>query len=232
MLFRVHIAVVRAIPSAWWRNIPECERDSCDAVACTFGVNADTMDEAVRIAVTAAANAVNRNGDFIGGVPVEVNCRCVDREQFEGYDKYFHNPIDQRGIFHVSGTSGYSIQKALTADASAKLGRFRSHIKEFGLPKPSFVHPQLPKEPPRTVRLLCSECLHWVEVSNEGMMYSFMEGLDCFSLEEDEPTRQDSLAGHFMRAHLDACRAKIVGVLEDDPRWATLEEEKRESQAP
>ncbi|HZQ46753.1 MAG TPA: hypothetical protein VFC07_07080, partial [Verrucomicrobiae bacterium] len=88
---------------------------------------------------------------------------------------------------------------------------------------------------PTRVRLLCSVCGHWVEVSNTGLIYSFVDGLDMFSREGEEAQKAINAAGPFMRRHLGVCREglepnslHIEGIHEDDPRWFILDETKQE----
>jgi hypothetical protein len=78
--------------------------------------------------------------------------------------------------------------------------------------------------------MLCSTCGHWVEVSNAGLMYSFMSGLDMLSREGEEAQKALDEAGPFVSRHLSECSATIEGIQEDDPRWSTLDESKREGE--
>jgi hypothetical protein len=234
MIYRIHVAVLLAVPENWG-NLPETEKTFWDAVAYTFGLKASDASDAVNLTVTAAQNAVGRDGEFIGGVVVETHCRCVNREEFDGYEKYFLRQMNERGIFYVSGVTSYAISKEQATEAAAELEKVKEKIIRCGLPTPSFVHPKLPEEPPKKVRLVCSVCGRWVEVDNLRFICSFMEGLDMFSREQREAWKSQDVAGPFLHRHLSQCflgyepsPRGIVGIQEDDERWRTLSVADRE----
>lgn len=90
--------MILAVPDEFWEST-----DCCEAVAYTFGINAPGTAEAANIAIAAAENAVDREKRFIGGIVVEVHCRSVNPQEFEGAEKYFCQPLTDHGIFYVSG---------------------------------------------------------------------------------------------------------------------------------
>src|SRR5579871_178522 len=104
MIYRTHVVVLRAVAEDWLK-IPESEKTCHDAVTCVFGINAHDPSDAVKMAVAAAKDAFDREGDYIGGVVIEADCRCALPNEFSGYEKYFHNPKTERGIFYVSGVT-------------------------------------------------------------------------------------------------------------------------------
>ncbi len=241
MIYRTNIAVLRAVPSKRYATeaaIAAWREKFVEAVACTFGVNAEDLAEAVSLAAAAAQDAVDRKGDYIGGVVIETNCRCVDPKEFDGYQKYFHRPMERRGIFYVSGTHTFEIPRMTVLGAMAKFDAARLRIERCGLPAPSFVHPELPEEPPTRVRLLCSVCGRWTEVDNRGVVFSFMPDAHFFTDTDPDARRSLEHAGKFMRAHLLSClhvdkgpmRGSVVGIHQSDPRWATLDDSKREDE--
>lgn len=226
MIFRTLVMVLRAIPD---------ELPGLNAVAYVFGINARDLSEATRMAAEAAKDAVDREGNYIGGVVIEADCRCSYPKEFSGYEKHFHKPIDERGIFYVSGVTYTGVFENTSAEAADELADLRKRISRLGLPTPSFVHPQMRDDPPTRVRLLCSVCGHWIEVSNAGLIYSFMDGLDMFSKEGEEARNAVGAAGPFMSRHLQDCcdglppnSLHIEGIQEDNPRWSMLDETKRE----
>ena len=235
MIYRTNVAVLLAIPEDW-SELPEFEKSWHDAVAYTFGINAHDLSDAVTMALAAAKNAVGREGEFIGGVVIEVQCRCVVPKEFEGYEKHFHAAMDGRGIFYVSGVTSYGVSKAESAEAAAELEAMRESILHSGLPAPSFIHPKLPEEPPTRVRLLCSVCHHWIEVDNLDLIYSFMGGLDMFSLEQRDAWKsRKGVSAPFVHRHISECflgnessPRGIEAIHERDPRWSTLDDANRD----
>ena len=236
MLYRVHVAVLRLIPS------PEPSPDSRyqkagwhEAVAHTFGVNATNASEATQMAVEAAEGTVDRNGEYVGGVVVEVACRGAGLKEFEGYEKYFHSPIGERGIFYVSGSHGYFLPGSVLEPVIAELDVLRNRIKDSGAPVASFVKPQLPPLPVEKVRLLCTVCKRWLETDNEEIMHLFMKGIHGFTIEDEKIWRSINVVGPFMQRHLAQClmipggpRGMVQGIHPPDPQWNKLDPEKEE----
>lgn len=227
MIFRAQVAVLLAVPENWG-SVPEPEKTLWEAVAYTLGINARGASDAIGLAVTAAQNAVGRDGEYIGGVVVEAHCRCAGPKEFDGYEKYFHAPVVEPGIFYVSGVTSYAIAEELTKAVHVELEAMRSNIRRSGLPAPSFVHPKLPDEPPKKIRLLCDVCGRWVEVNSLGLMYSFLDTLHGHFPEEREAWRAKDVAGPFVRRHISECGGCITGIHEDDERWNELSPANRE----
>lgn len=231
MIYRVHIVVLLAVPD----SALEPAGVVIDKVEYTLGINALDHANAVNIAVASASNAVDRDGRFIGGVVIETHCRCANREEYNGYEKYFHSPIGEHGVFYVSGTTWSTIAKELTIEAHIELKKIRENIKRFGFPSPSFVHPKLPQEPPAKIRLLCTACGHWVEVNSLGLIYMFMGRHLTFTDEERDELKAHDVAGPFMRRHFPHCHRAdkpcsngIAGIHEDDEQWNKLHEANEE----
>jgi len=201
-----------------------------DAVTYAFGVNATDAAEAIRLTVEAAKDAVGREGKYIGGVVIETACRCAYRDEFEGAKEYFHRPISEPGIFYVTGVTFTSFSKSMNAGVATELAAAREKIARFGLPPSSFAHPQLLEEPATRVRMVCAVCGHWVQVSNAGLVYSFMSGLDMQLEEGQEGIKAAAIASPFVKRHLSQCGGIIEGVQEDDPRWGELDETNREDE--
>jgi hypothetical protein len=233
MFYRVHVTVLRAQRPG---GLPVSKSAWHDAIACTFGINAAEASDAVQLAVTAARNAFDRNGEFIGGVVVEIACRCVDGEEFDGHEKYFHRPMNEPGIFYVSGARHFGLPRFGNAGALADVRRMKARIKKSGLPPASFVHPRLPDEPPERMRLLCSVCKRWLEVDSDELLSVFMASpLDEFTPEEKKIWRSVNVVGPFMRRHVAQClftaggpRGAMLAIHEPDPRWDTLDPDKQE----
>ena len=219
MIYRVHVVVLRAIPNSI--------SDSLNAAAYTFGINADSTADAVSRAVAAAQDATDRAGDYVGGIVLEAHCRSLARNEFDGYEKYFHTSSKVPGIFYVSGITYTGVHESMIGEAQAALEVVKERIGRFGLPAPSFIHPPMLYEPPSRVRMLCLTCGHWVEVYNTGIIYSLM-GTDMFTPEDENLRVSMRLAGNFMRKHLDQCADQVVGIQEDDKRWAMLDDANRE----
>lgn len=243
MIYRTQIAVLRSVP--WKRHdvdeykVAAWQAKFLDAVAYTFGINAQNLAEAVNLAVAAARDAVDRNGQYVGGVVVENHSRCVAVEEFERYKKYFHRPIEEPGIFYVSGITTYSVPKMQVQGALAELHSAAEKISQFGLPTPSFTHPKLPEEPPTRVRLLCSACGRWAEVENLGIVFSLMGDMDMILKAYPDARQSTGHANSFMRRHLLSClhvdegpmRGTILGIQQSDPRWSRLESSKEDADA-
>jgi hypothetical protein len=219
MIFRTCVKVACAVPGEF-----------TDSVAYAFGVNAANVAEAIRMTFEAAKDAVDREGDYIGGVVIETACRCAYPDEFEGAKKYFHRPMSEPGIFYVTGVTYTGFSKSMSAGVATELAAAKEKIARFGLPPASFTHPQLPEEPPTQVRMVCAVCGRWVQVSNAGLIYSFMSGLDMDSEEAQEAVKTTATASPFVRRHLSQCGGMIEGVQEDDPRWAELDEDNREDE--
>jgi hypothetical protein len=233
MLFRTHIAVARAIPD---RLFPG-EGDSApylQTVTYTFGINADDAGDAATLAVRAGENAVDRMGEFVGGAVLELQCRCVGREEFENYKEYLLQPLDERGIFYVSGItySGIGLQEANGVLES--LQTIRNSIAKNGVPEPSFVHPT-PKvrNEPKKVRIVCPVCERWLEVDNEGLLYSFCQGFDLYPDNLTRMRETGQIAGPFIKKHFaclsdrDAANA-LVFVYDSDERYYQLDFSKQD----
>ncbi|EEF57009.1 hypothetical protein [Pedosphaera parvula] len=235
MIFQVHVAVLLAVPEPW-SDLPGSENDWHGAVSYFFGINATDPAEAVRMTVDAARNAVGREGEFIGGVIIEMHCQRVDATEFDESRKYFHQPIDQPGIFYVTGTTSIQLSRKRISEALAELESVKEKIRQSGLPTPSFIHPKLPEEPPRKVRLLCDICNHWVETDTLDLMESFMGISLTFVCEQREKWKsRRGTFGSFVNHHISRCFeggqpgiSGITAIHENDPRWATLNEANRE----
>ena len=180
--------------------------------------------------IEAAKDAVDRDERYIGGVVIEVACRCGCSQEFEGAKKYFHQPMSEPGIFYVTGVTYTGVPSSMTADLAKELDVAKERIKRCGLPAPSFTHPQLPEEPPTSVRMVCSVCAHWVQVSNAGLILSFASGLDLDTQEGQWASKAAATAQPFVRRHVSRCGGTIEGVQEDDHRWSELDENNREDE--
>ncbi len=229
MLFRTKVFVVCALQDSRFKDMP-----GYDSAAYTFGINAGDAADAAAIAVRAAENAIGRNGDFIGGVVLEVHSKCVGPEEFTTYQKYLLQPLDERGVFYVSGVIHSSVAPHEANGAAKALQHVRDWIEENGLPTPSFVHPPLKDDDgPKNLRIVCPVCERWVEVGHGGVIYSFFDGLDRLSEEYQEGQLAVQIAGPFVKSHF-ACLAQsadakaLVFLYEDDERYELLDESKRD----
>ncbi len=231
MLFRTNVCVVLAVrQQPKWR--PNCDNQSHDTASYTFGINADEPAAAAAVAVRAAENAVDRDGAFVGGVVVEVQSRCVGSEEFDGYEKYLMQPLEEPGIFYVSGITFRSIAAYEANGAAASIRSMREWIAENGLPPPSFVHPPLEPDAPKTVRLVCPVCERWIEIDSSGLLYSFFDGLDRLSSEFEEARQAAETARPFVESHFVCLRDRedvnaLLFLYEDDERYQLLDESKR-----
>src|SRR5688572_710491 len=147
MIFRSSVKVACAVPEEFTH-----------AVTYAFGVNATNASEAIRLTVEAAKDAVDRKGQYIGGVVIETACRCAYPDEFEGAKKYFHRPFSEPGIFYVTGVTYTGFSESMCAGLATELAAAKERITRFGLPPPSFTHPQLPEEPATQVRMVCAVC--------------------------------------------------------------------------
>src|SRR6266478_2810354 len=120
MIYRTHVVVLRAV-SEDWGSLPESLRTWHDAVAYVFGINARDPSDAVSMAVEAAKDAFGRDGDYIGGVVIEADCRCAYPSEFSGSEKYFHKPMSERGIFYVTGVTDFGVSKTECTEDTAEL---------------------------------------------------------------------------------------------------------------
>lgn len=233
MLFRTKVYVVLAIQEER-TYMPDGDARWHNTVSCTFGINAEDAADAAAIAVRAAENAIDRDGTFVGGVVLEVQPKCVGPEEFDGYEKYLTQPLDQPGIFYVSGTTSSSIALHEANGATQALGSIRERIAKTGLPAPSFVHPPLDDDEEATmVRIVCPVCEHWVEVDNCGLLYSFFDGLDPTSQEYEEGQHAVQAAGPFVKSHFACLEDRddvnaLIFLYEDDERYALLDDSKRD----
>lgn len=235
MLYRVHVAVLRVLPSALAPGNSFERADWQESVAHTFGVNAPNAAEATRIAVEAAEGTVDRNGEYMGGLVVETACRCVDLNEFYGYEKYFHGPINERGIFYVSGSNVFFLPGSLLACAIAEVKALQAKIMLSGAPPTTFMKPQLPDVPVEKMRLLCSVCKRWVETDSEELMHLFMKDMHGFTIPDKKIWRSINVIGPFMRRHIAQClfipggpRGMVHAIHLPDPQWNKLDREKEE----
>lgn len=232
MLFRTQICVVLAVRQPFWRNMPG-DRLWEETATCLFGINADDAAAATQIAVRAAEAAVDRDGEFVGGIVAEVQSKCVGPEEFDMHERYLLQPKHLPGIFYVSGITFSSLVNRELHGLSYQLQLFRDSIARSGLPATSFTHPPLPPpEPAPLVRIVCPVCECWVEVAHDGLLYSFFDGLERFSPEEEEGRRAVSIAGPFVRNHFSCLRNQddvnaLVFLYPDDERYACLDAAKR-----
>jgi hypothetical protein len=219
MIFRVHVAVLCAVPFSHWDKRPQAEKDLdyFDAVGSSFFVNADGASKAVALVTAAANRAVDRGGHYIGGIVIEVDCRVAPPDEWRLHQKYFYAPPEIAGIFYVSGTMSYSVAPQRISGLLPELEKLRVEISVNGLPTPSFTHPEPPEDPPIKVRLICDKCKNWIEVDSIGLMYSFMGGSHLESDERFGPRL--NIAGPFIVRHI-AHGGSISAFNEEDTRWA------------
>jgi hypothetical protein len=207
-----------SVPFSDWDKRPQLEKDQdyLDAVACSFFINADDPSIAVSLATKAVSNAVDRDGRYNGGIVIEVDCRLAPPEELNLYQKHFHSSPENAGIFYVSGTHSYSFPSKRIIHLLPELEKLRAEIRNNGLPSPSFIHPELPDDPPIKLRLICDKCKNWIEVDNIGLMYTFLNG---GILEPDERFGPRlNIAGPFMARHL-GHGGSISAFNEEDVRW-------------
>ena len=232
MLFRTQICVVLAIRQPFTRKLGGDQLWQ-ETASCLFGINAEDAAAASLIAVRAAEAAVDRDGEFVGGVVAEVQSKCVGPEEFDLHERYLLQPRHVPGIFYVSGITFSSLANHELNGVSKRLQSLRESIARSGLPAASFTHPPLP--PPESVplvRIVCPVCEHWVEVAHDGLLYSFFDGLDRFSAEEEEGRHAVSIAGPFVKNHFQCLRGRddvsaLVFLYPDDERYACLDAAKR-----
>lgn len=233
MLFRTNIFVVRAIYDERTLRF-HADPKWHDTVSYTFGINADTAADAAVIAVRGAEKAIDRDGQFVGGVVVEVQPKCVGPEEFVGYEKYLIRPLHLPGIFYVSGITYSSIGFHEANGIADTLTSIRNGIAQNGIPTPSFVHPQLEVDAaPKTVRIVCPVCERWVEVDHCGLLYSFFDGLDAFSPEHEVGRQAVRVAGPFVKRHFACLNGNdnfkaLLFLYDGDERYATLADSKRD----
>ena len=229
MIFKTTVAVLCAVPEDPERSTPD--QTWYDAVAYFFGVNAANAGEAASIATHAAENAVDRNGRYIGGVVIEVHVKCLPPEEYSKDPEYLLQPVDQPGIFYVTGTTTTGEAKELAVGAAAELRQKQEKIKREGLPEPSFVHPTWQPPPAEPIRIYCPGCGRWTEVDGSGILYSFFDGLDPWSFQDEY--RSAEATRRFIESHLECVMeyhdaGPIVFLYRDDERYHVLNPAMRE----
>jgi hypothetical protein len=232
MLFRVSVYILCTVrrDEQWYTGNVYWH----DTVAYTFGVNAINAGNAAVMACQAAEHAFDRDGKYVGGIVLEVHPRCVNRSDFSGYNKYLLGPLDQEGIFYVTGICFTSILDGEIVDYLPRLVDLKTNIDRNGLPPASFKHPMpTVDETPKSIRMVCPICGHWTEVDHSGLLYSFFDGLDPISDEFDRAKVARETAGPFVKRHLECIRnsgsgAAIESIFDDDERFGFLDDEKRD----
>lgn len=199
----------------------------------TLGINAANSAAACETAARAAENAIDRDGDYVGGVVVELHTRCVGSEEFQRYEDFLIQPIDQTGIFYVSGISYFSASINKLSGAERELDLRRQRFKSNGPPSPSFVHPPLKVVAPEKARLVCPVCKYWVEIDSSGLLYSLFCGLDPFSSEYEEGRLAGNIAAPFVQRHFECLSTStefsaLIFIYESDERFLELDEMMRE----
>jgi hypothetical protein len=232
MLFRTRVYVLLAVREQR-DDLLDSDAKWHDTVSYTLGINADNAADAAAVATRAAENAIDRDGRYVGGVVLEVQPKCVGPEEFEGYESYLLQPLDAPGIFYTSGITHTSISLHEANGAAEALANVREWIADNGIPAPSFVHPPLEiDDEPKTVRIVCPVCQHWVEVDSRGLLYSFFDGLEPFSQAYEEGQEAVHIAGPFVRNHFACLKDRDVNALiflyRGDYRYDLLDDAKRE----
>lgn len=237
MLFQVHVVVVRAVREGLRYGDPGALDDRDDgwseAVAYSFGINAESAAAAVSEADRAAEHARGRDGDYIGGVVAELQVSRVRADRFDGYEKYLLQPLSKPGIFYVTGTTSFGAPHEMIAGALDAVSALRDSIRQRGLPPPSFAHPKPPDpSPPKRVRILCPGCHKWAEVDSTGVVYSLMDGLDSASPESEIGRRTGRTLGAFIEGHSSCLKYSrdiaFSFLYEGDPRYDAVDPAMRE----
>ena len=181
MIFRVAASVLMYEPGPFRRfeSGPREDASGFDAYKVVLGINAKDVIAAVTLAATALANATDEDGErLVGGVVLEVHAVLVASGEFEGYDKYFLQPMSLPGIFYASGRTLYSIASPLLAGASEAILSLEEGRITTATTAPSFVFRRFHEEEgPRNCRLVCPVCGRWKEHDSSNLMYSFFDGL-------------------------------------------------------
>lgn len=204
MLYRVHVVVVLAIGSRSPDGSVAAPIDHwADTVSYWFGVNAEDAGAAVAQVERAAEHARGRDGDYIGGVILELQVRSAAAVEFKGYEQYLIRPITDPGIFYVTGTTHSGLPSGMIPAVRDRLAELRESIRQRGLPPASFVHPKPPDgKPPRRTRIVCPGCQSWAEFDSAGVICSLYDGLDPGSREAQIGRQTGAMLGRFVEEHL------------------------------
>ena len=228
MLFYVDVTVVRAIPDKRGAE-SETERAWHDTVSCRFAINALDSGRAIAIATKASQHAVDRDGDFVGGVVTTAHETAITPDDLSGYDPYLMKPLDENGIVYVSGitysTTGYDD----VTDIDVELTSMRDSIAANGLPEPSFAHPMPDfSYEPNVCRLLCPRCDHWVEFDQRTFMFAFFDGLQHMPEEFQRLKSALNVYQPFVNRHrecfpgTDAIELDLQFLHDDDDEFSSL----------
>ncbi len=179
MIFRVAVCVLKSEQYPFLTDDQRAAIGSFDAYKAFFGVNAPDVSTAVACVATALSSAVDEDGRDLGGILLEAHAVRVTASEFRGYEKYFLEPPDHRGIFYVSGRTHYSIPCPRLSDAAETVRDLKAIPQNPEVPSPpSFVFRRFREEAqPRNCRLLCPVCGAWKEHDSTALMYSFFDGL-------------------------------------------------------
>src|SRR5688572_1586386 len=141
MLFFTDVAVICCVPLPG--ITPTNARNWHDTVEYRFGITADTESDADSIAEHAAQHAVDRDGQYIGGVVQAVSTTPTTPTELDEYSDYLIRPASEPGIFYVSGVIYGSIAFSDAARFDERMLEFRYRIEQLGRPSPSFKHPKV-----------------------------------------------------------------------------------------
>lgn len=181
MITEVKLGMLMAVPPPFPSNRghrPE-ELPWHNVYTVTLGINAEDLALATSIATEAMTRCEDEDGRFIGGVVIETHARCVTADEWRGYARHFTQPIEQRGIFYMSGLTYTSFARGVAAGAEESLKHFRSK-RDSGDPffsQPSYIRrrPHVDEEP-RAARIVCPVCGAWQE-HDPNYIYSLFSGL-------------------------------------------------------
>jgi len=198
-----------------------------DTVEYRFGINADTESDANLVARNAAEHAVDRDGQYIGGVIRAVSTTPIIPTELNEYTDCLMRPFSEPGIFYVSGVEYSTIAFADTARFDKQILEFRRRLEQQGCPSTSFTHPKVVNHhEPNVCRLACPTCGRWVEYDQRAFHYAFIDGLQAFPDLLSRVVSSRSVYVRFLSRH-ETCIigdvAKLKYMHTDDDDFYTLD---------
>lgn len=225
MLFQVRVTTVCAIPR---------ERDydfsDYDTVSCWYGVNASSLTAAHLMAARVSEESIDRSGTYVGGLVVSVYAGQRSVADFADYSDYFRAPIDETGIFYVTGITHATCNRDTYPGIEIALAKKRTNYERNGPPVGCFAHPAHPEKPSEAVRIACTSCGTWAEIPRWTLLFPGIEGIE-WEFEEDIPEdfRVCLPTKRFFDAHwyCEGKQSKLVTLGEDDLGFEDLSQPNR-----
>lgn len=238
MIFRVEICLLNAEPDRLRGAGGNEEVPWHDIYRVTLSVSAPDLSTAVSFATAAISESEDENGEYLGGVVIEARAVLVAASAFEGYEKYFDQPMEMPGLFYVSGRTHSTTTEETATPALEELARVKERRESRGTESsPRFVFRKHPEElTPKHFRMVCPVCEYWEEFDHLGVMYTFYDGLTDQNEEYNLAQATAKRLRQFVEHHLQ-CVARfgddgsgLLCLYDDDEGYHKLEsyhEEKR-----